>query len=269
MFFKFKKIFIISIFFVFPSFALAGPSVSWSGEPTVNANTVTGFLTVSGIDAQTPPLILVLFSDSNEDFSPYQSYAILGPASNNTFNFTTPSGGNLTYFLPVLDGNFDGSSSFNPFTAYSVGQIANISTAGYVSTDNGAGSVSTDNGAGSVSTDNGAGSLSSDTISFQTTTVINNPLGEGEDFDILGFLQQLFENFVKIALPFLVLFAIWSGLQFVLARGNEEKLSKAKENFLYVIIGTAIVFGAWGLAELLSGTVDQFEAMNFAMKLLV
>lgn len=107
-------------------------------------------------------------------------------------------------------------------------------------------------------------------IQFSPGATIHNPLGaEFDDMDILEFLKKLFENFVRIALPFLVLFTIWAGLQFVLARGNSEKISDAKKNFLYVIIGLAIVFGAWGLAEILSGTVDQFEAANFVMKLLV
>lgn len=104
-------------------------------------------------------------------------------------------------------------------------------------------------------------------ISFLETTTVANPLGQ--DVDILGFLDQLFENFVKIALPILVLFAVYSGLLFVMARGNEEKLSDAKKNFFYVIIGSVIVFGAWAAANILAGTVEQFEAFNSIMKLLV
>lgn len=55
----------------------------------------------------------------------------------------------------------------------------------------------------------------------------------------------------------------------MLARGNEDKLSEAKQNFLYVIIGTAIVFSAWGLANILAGTVEQFEAFEKTIRLLV
>lgn len=104
-------------------------------------------------------------------------------------------------------------------------------------------------------------------IPWTTTTTIVNPLGV--DFDIINFFNQLFKNFVKIALPFLVIFTIYSGFLFVAARGNEEKLSEAKKNFLYVIIGAALVFGSWTIAHVLKGTVDQFEAYNFIIKLLV
>jgi hypothetical protein len=107
-------------------------------------------------------------------------------------------------------------------------------------------------------------------VEFSPSVTINNPLGaEFNNMDILDFLKRLFENFVKIALPFLVLFTMWAGLQFVLARGNEDKLSEAKQNFLYVIIGTAIVFSAWGLANILAGTVEQFEAFEKTIRLLV
>ena len=60
------------------------------------------------------------------------------------------------------------------------------------------------------------------------TTSIANPLGE--DMDILDFLKRLFVNMVKIAFPFLVLFMMYAGFMFIEARGNEEKLKKAKKN---------------------------------------
>ena len=86
-------------------------------------------------------------------------------------------------------------------------------------------------------------------------TSIDNPLGE--DMDIIDFLKRLFVNIVKIAFPFLVLFMMWSGFMFVEARGNEEKLKKAKKNFLYVVIGALLVLGAWTIATVLKGTVNE------------
>jgi hypothetical protein len=94
-------------------------------------------------------------------------------------------------------------------------------------------------------------------IDISFTTYIANPLGE--DMDIIDFLQKLFVNIVKIAFPFLVLFMMYSGFMFVEARGNEEKLSVAKKNFLYVIIGALLILGAWTIAQVLKGTVDEIE----------
>jgi preprotein translocase subunit YajC len=62
---------------------------------------------------------------------------------------------------------------------------------------------------------------------------------------------------VKIAFPFLVLFMMYAGFMFIEARGNEEKLKKAKKNFLYVVLGALLVLGAWTIASVIKGTVDE------------
>ncbi|WP_230687680.1 hypothetical protein, partial [Streptococcus pneumoniae] len=78
------------------------------------------------------------------------------------------------------------------------------------------------------------------------TTVLNNFC-----IDIIAFLQKLFRTVVKIALPFLVLFAVYSGFMFVEARGNVEKLEEARKNFFYVIIGALIIFASWTIATVI------------------
>lgn len=276
MFFKLeKKVFLIflGVFLLAPFSAFAGPGISWGNLPTNNNGAVSGSVVVSGIDTGIPPLEVFLFTDSDGGFNPYGSFALLGPASNASYNFTMPSN-TFDFILPVLvtEGSFNGSPSFDPTTAYIVGQTATVPVSGLgeESGDDGSGEESGDDGSGEESGDDGSGEESGEQPPFSITAVINNPLGvEFNNIDILEFLRRLFENFVKIALPFLVLFVVWAGLQFVLARGNKDKLEEAKKNLLWVIIGTAIVFGAWGLANILSGTVDQFEALNFITKLLV
>ncbi len=67
---------------------------------------------------------------------------------------------------------------------------------------------------------------------------------------------------VKIALPFLILFAVYSGFMFVEARGNTEKLETARKNFMYVIIGALIIFASWTIATVIKGTVDNISTMN-------
>lgn len=93
---------------------------------------------------------------------------------------------------------------------------------------------------------------------FALTATLENPLGEGGDIDILTFLASLFKTMIKFMLPILVLFTVYSGFLFVKARGNSDELKVAKQNFLYVVIGAAVVFGAWLIAKVIAGTVDQF-----------
>ncbi|MCC7470016.1 MAG: hypothetical protein IT284_02675 [Bacteroidetes bacterium] len=89
---------------------------------------------------------------------------------------------------------------------------------------------------------------------------LQNPFApNGQEFNILNFFAKLFGNLVKIALPILVLFIIYSGFRFVEARGNDKKLADAKQNFLYVIIGGALILGAWVIATAIRGTVNEIS----------
>ena len=71
------------------------------------------------------------------------------------------------------------------------------------------------------------------------------------------FVEQALQVFVLIMLPVIAFFIVLAGFNFVMARGNSEKLKIAKWNFLYVIVGTCLMLGAWLLANLIGATVSQ------------
>ena len=75
--------------------------------------------------------------------------------------------------------------------------------------------------------------------------------------DFQTFIASFLKAIVQISLPILTLFIVYSGFLFVTARGNEGKLTKAKENFLWVILGAILILGAWVLATLLAATATQ------------
>lgn len=88
---------------------------------------------------------------------------------------------------------------------------------------------------------------------FTLKVKVTNPL----KVDTIQKAVKLFMDAVlKIALPFIVVFFIWAGLSFVLARGNPEKLKKAKNMFWYTIIGTLLILGAWTITNAIIGTVN-------------
>jgi len=70
---------------------------------------------------------------------------------------------------------------------------------------------------------------------------------------IQGFLQAM----VMIALPIITVFVVYAGFLFIAARGNKDKIGKARDNFVYVVIGAALILSAWVLATLIGGTVSQ------------
>jgi len=75
--------------------------------------------------------------------------------------------------------------------------------------------------------------------------------------DIQSFLANFLKAIVQIALPIITLFVVYSGFLFIAARGNEVKITQAKNNFLYVIIGATLILGAWILATLLGATAKS------------
>ncbi|MCX6757578.1 MAG: pilin [Candidatus Nomurabacteria bacterium] len=70
-----------------------------------------------------------------------------------------------------------------------------------------------------------------------------------------AFLRTILVGVIKIGIPVIVLAIVYSGFLFVSASGNSEKLKKAKDAFMYTIIGAAILLGAWALAQVISETV--------------
>lgn len=83
---------------------------------------------------------------------------------------------------------------------------------------------------------------------------IANPL---KYCSIMAFVEAALRLFVMLALPVLAFFIVLAGFSFILARGNSTKLQAAKWNFLYVIVGTCLVLGAWLLASLIGATITQ------------
>jgi len=81
---------------------------------------------------------------------------------------------------------------------------------------------------------------------------ITDPLG---GLTITQFVEKALKAFVDLLIPIIVIFYLITGLMFITARGNPEKLKVAKTALLYVTIGAAVVLGAWVLAQMIDATV--------------
>jgi uncharacterized membrane protein YraQ (UPF0718 family) len=101
-----------------------------------------------------------------------------------------------------------------------------------------------------------ADGLATPGISQNTPTSVKlmNPLKVNTIQDaVKAFMSAI----VRIAIPFIVVFFIWSGFNFIVARGNEKKITDAKNMFLYTIIGTLLILGAWVITNAIVGTVNS------------
>jgi hypothetical protein len=72
----------------------------------------------------------------------------------------------------------------------------------------------------------------------------------------VAFIDKLV---IPLAIPFVALAIIYTGFMFVVARGNQEKLKKAKEAFKWTIIGATIVLGAYVIASVVESTIDEIR----------
>ncbi len=86
-----------------------------------------------------------------------------------------------------------------------------------------------------------------------------NPLSDSVS-TIPQFISGALKVMVMVALPIITLFMVYSGFLFVFAQGNQEQLAKAKTNFVYVVIGSILILGAWVFASLIGGTISQLTA---------
>lgn len=92
--------------------------------------------------------------------------------------------------------------------------------------------------------------------SQQLSIELKNPFKHGNNlYDLMKAIINLV--ILPIGGVLAVLAFIYSGFKYVMARGNSSKLEEANRNLLYVAIGTAVLLGAWVIANVIENTVKQ------------
>jgi hypothetical protein len=85
---------------------------------------------------------------------------------------------------------------------------------------------------------------------------IRNPLTNVPNLQTL--VRLLLDAVVRLGAVVVVFMIIYSGFLFVKAQGNESELEKAKNTFLWTVIGAVILLGARSIAALIQGTAAEF-----------
>lgn len=76
-------------------------------------------------------------------------------------------------------------------------------------------------------------------------------------------LELILRGLVILGLPVAVLFLMWTGFQFILARGSDKKLPEAKRNLRYTLLGIGIFLGAWTIAQIIKATLQALGVGAF------
>jgi cytochrome b561 len=77
--------------------------------------------------------------------------------------------------------------------------------------------------------------------------------------EFAAVIQHIADWVVKIGVPAVIFFIILTGIYFVLAQGNEEKLKKARAMLTWTLIGAVIIAGA---AVIASAIIDFAKSLS-------
>jgi hypothetical protein len=94
---------------------------------------------------------------------------------------------------------------------------------------------------------------------------LKNPLCPDSTPDCMtvGKLVQKFVEVVSyLAIIFAVVLLIWTGLQFILARGAPDKIKEARNRLIAILIGVAIVIGARVIITVVVNTLEATGTVN-------
>jgi len=118
----------------------------------------------------------------------------------------------------------------------------------------------TNNGNPVSQTDNGNPVSQTDNGGQSTNIKLVNPLGNNTTVKTLpDLVQQILRIVLTVGTPLVAIAIIFTGFQFVAAQGKPEALTNAKKSFLMVIIGAAILLGAYVIAEANVGTINAIR----------
>ena len=111
------------------------------------------------------------------------------------------------------------------------------------------GTVNSGTDSGSVDTQQGtSGTPSSGNTNPGGTAELKNPIGIDNLEDLANKIGGVL---VDLAIPIAVIMIIWSGVQFLIAAGNSEMITKAKNTLKWAIIGLAVIFIGKGFITLI------------------
>lgn len=90
------------------------------------------------------------------------------------------------------------------------------------------------------------------------TWKITNPLRAEIGDDVSSIIKAIMGSIVMPLASILVVLAIlYSGFKFVVAQGNPKELEDARRGLIWVLVGSAILLGAYGISEVLETTIQQ------------
>jgi len=93
------------------------------------------------------------------------------------------------------------------------------------------------------------------------TFTLKSPL-DPKVTSIGGLVQTFIDVISYILILFAVLMLVYTGLQYILAQGNSEKIKELHGKLLWIVVGVAIVIGARVIIEVVINTLSAAHVIN-------
>lgn len=77
-----------------------------------------------------------------------------------------------------------------------------------------------------------------------------------------GLVQTVIDVVSYILVLFGILALVWTGLQYVLAQGNSDRIKELHKTLLAIVIGIAIVIGARVIVQVVINTLQAANVIN-------
>lgn len=90
-------------------------------------------------------------------------------------------------------------------------------------------------------------------------TPISNPLKAKSVGELVQTAATIF-SYIAVLVGVLAL--LWTGLQYILAQGNSEKIKELKSQLLWVVVGIGIVIGARIIVSVVINTLSASGVVN-------
>lgn len=91
---------------------------------------------------------------------------------------------------------------------------------------------------------------------FAAGMTLPNPI---KSTTIQDFLLKIIDILLVFALPLIILYIMYAGYLFVMARGNPAKVTEARTALLWAVAGGVIVLGAKIILGVVQGTATALQ----------
>lgn len=83
---------------------------------------------------------------------------------------------------------------------------------------------------------------------------LQNPIGVNSISELIVIVVKVIRY---IAIPFVVIMIMYAGFQYLLARGNTDKVNKAHGMLLWIVVGSFVILSAEMIALVISNTLNS------------